>query len=68
MCGIAGVLRFDGQPVDPALVAAMADQLEHRGPDDRGQWLESSVGLGHTRLSIIDPHGSPQPMESADGR
>jgi asparagine synthase (glutamine-hydrolysing) len=45
--------------------------LAHRGPDDSGVWIDSAagVGLGHRRLSIIDP--SPeghQPMLSSDGR
>ncbi len=45
----------------------MADTLRHRGPDDRGIYLDTNVSLGHTRLSIIDlsPKGH-QPMESQD--
>ena len=42
--------------------------LHHRGPDDQGIWLDGSVGLAHTRLSIIDLGGSAQPMANADGR
>ena len=68
MCGIAGIARTDGRLVDPAVVKAMTDQLVHRGPDGEGSWLGGSIGLGHRRLSIIDPIGSPQPMKSADGR
>jgi asparagine synthase (glutamine-hydrolysing) len=43
--------------------------LHHRGPDDRGLWLDGGVGLGHSRLSILDlsPLGH-QPMVSRDGR
>jgi asparagine synthase (glutamine-hydrolysing) len=66
MCGIAGVVRFDGGIVDPALLAAMADQLVHRGPDGHGVWVDGSVGFAHRRLSIIDLAGSPQPMSSSD--
>lgn len=68
MCGIAGISRFDGTAVDPALLHAMADRLGHRGPDDRGVWNGGSTGFAHTRLSIIDRAGSRQPMTSADGR
>ncbi|HEX8948308.1 MAG TPA: asparagine synthase (glutamine-hydrolyzing) [Dissulfurispiraceae bacterium] len=54
-----------------AAIAAMTDALSHRGPDDRGIWVEESAGiaLGHRRLSIIDlsPQGH-QPMFSASGR
>ena len=74
MCGIAGFL--DQTPVagqyDMAAVATrMADTLIARGPDDSGVWIdaESSIGLAHRRLSIIDLSTSGhQPMLSADGR
>jgi asparagine synthase (glutamine-hydrolysing) len=53
------------------LLAAMADALAHRGPDDQGVWAdeEAGVGFGHRRLSIVDlsPAGH-QPMASRDGR
>ena len=68
MCGIAGMLRFDGAPVDPAMLEAMAERLRHRGPDGAGTWTRGPVGFAHRRLSIIDPAGSAQPMSSADGR
>lgn len=68
MCGIAGIVRFDSSPIDEAVLTAMVAQLAHRGPDDRGMWIDGSVGFGHTRLSIIDVAGSPQPMASFDDR
>lgn len=67
MCGIVGLRRFDGGPVDAALLRAMAAQLGHRGPDGDGFAVYGDVGFGHTRLSIIDVAGSPQPMSSANG-
>ena len=66
MCGIAGIVRHDGGPVDLSLVATMTERLRHRGPDDAGVWSDHRVGLGHRRLSIIDLGGSTQPM--TDGR
>lgn len=36
MCGIAGVIRSEGRPVDPARVRAMGRSIAHRGPDDEG--------------------------------
>jgi asparagine synthase (glutamine-hydrolysing) len=68
MCGIVGIVRFDGAPVDQSVVAAMSRQLVHRGPDGDGVWIGQAVAFGHRRLSIIDLAGSPQPMTSADGR
>ncbi|MCA8973183.1 MAG: asparagine synthase (glutamine-hydrolyzing) [Planctomycetes bacterium] len=67
MCGIVGIRRFDGRAVDESLLRAMAAQLRHRGPDGDGFaiYAGGQVGFGHTRLSIIDLAGSPQPMSSA---
>jgi asparagine synthase (glutamine-hydrolysing) len=67
MCGIAGIRRFDGAAVSRELLAEMAKRLHHRGPDDSGFWSDGSVGFAHTRLSIIDLAGSPQPMAGASG-
>ncbi|MDO8348715.1 MAG: asparagine synthase (glutamine-hydrolyzing) [Planctomycetota bacterium] len=67
MCGIVGIRRFDGRPIDEALLRAMAARLVHRGPDGDGFRIWKDVGFGHTRLSIIDVAGSPQPMTSLSG-
>ncbi|MCK5945158.1 MAG: asparagine synthase (glutamine-hydrolyzing) [Planctomycetes bacterium] len=68
MCGIVGIRRFDGAPVDEQLLRRMAQNLHHRGPDGDGfRIIGGQVGFGHTRLSIIDLEGSPQPMTSANG-
>ena len=68
MCGIVGILRTDGEPVDSETLLRMATTLGHRGPDAMGSWVDGPVGLAHTRLSIIDLQGSQQPMSSPDGR
>src|SRR5258708_27831871 len=46
----------------------MTAALAHRGPDGQSCWLGQDVGLGHTRLAIIDLAGGDQPMWSADGQ
>ncbi len=65
MCGIVGI-SGDFSEVD--LIKA-TKSLNHRGPDDSGTYIntEQKIGLGHTRLSIIDlsPLGH-QPMLSND--
>ncbi len=68
MCGIVGIRRFDGRPHDEGLLRRMASNLSHRGPDGDGIGVFGDVIFGHTRLSIIDLAGSPQPMTSASGR
>ncbi len=64
MCGIAGYLG----PGSPELLEQMLKTLAHRGPDDQGWTVEPGLGLGMTRLAIIDRAGGRQPMASADGR
>ncbi|MFT5092340.1 MAG: asparagine synthase (glutamine-hydrolyzing) [Porticoccaceae bacterium] len=66
MCGIAGIQRLDGQPVRRETIGDMVATLDHRGPDANGVELRGSVGLGHTRLSIIDLSGGAQPMTFQD--
>jgi asparagine synthase (glutamine-hydrolysing) len=71
MCGISGWFLKQGVSRDDTQLVAMADAIEHRGPDDRGYYFdrERGVAFAHNRLSIIDlsPAGH-QPMASEDGR
>lgn len=78
MCGITGALWFDeASAVSAATLDRMTDALVHRGPDDRGTYLEPlradvgglvpGVALGFRRLSIIDLAGGHQPMTNEDG-
>ena len=36
------------------------------GPDESGLWYGKQVGLGHRKLSIIDPFNGRQPFFSED--
>lgn len=73
MCGITGYFQVgaDGRPCNPGELKLATASLQHRGPDDNGVWFAENqrIGLGHTRLSILDlsQHGH-QPMLSDDGR
>ncbi len=69
MCGICGIFEPEAtaEP-DRKLLDRATDLMTHRGPDGRGTWLEPGIGIGHRRLAVIDPEGSPQPMISGDGR
>ena len=63
MCGIGGVLRIDGAPVDPGVIEPLVEAMAHRGPDGRGRHVDGPVALGHLRLSILDPSpAGAQPM------
>lgn len=50
MCGIFGLISSDENiSINDAL-----DAIKHRGPDDKGEYSNSSIHLGFRRLSIID--------------
>src|SRR5690242_8339871 len=68
MCGICGIFETRGQTaVERRTLKAMADTLNHRGPDDEGFYVCGGIGLGHRRLSIIDVEGGTQPLSNEDG-
>jgi asparagine synthase (glutamine-hydrolysing) len=67
MCGIAGVVRWDGGPPPTEAVRAMCDRLVHRGPDDEGYFVDQAAALGMRRLSIIDLETGHQPVSNEDG-
>src|SRR6187551_2796600 len=64
MCGFVGILTRPEHPVDADILGAMADTLQHRGPDGEGQQIDDRVGLHHKRLAIIDLATGQQPMTS----
>ncbi len=69
MCGIAGQFNTSGTAVDQPALRTMAAALEHRGPDDGGEYFGDHIGLVHRRLSIIDLSAAGhQPMFSRDRR
>jgi asparagine synthase (glutamine-hydrolysing) len=73
MCGILGAFSPKSRKwLDDGLPAGIT-ALKHRGPDDHGHEISvisnGFLGLGHTRLSIIDlSAGGHQPMHSLDQR
>ena len=73
MCGLVGFWNPAGLQAQPAkqLVAALAERLVHRGPDDQGEWVDGAAGiaLGHRRLAVIDLSAAGhQPMTSGSDR
>lgn len=69
MCGICGIIQYNHQSVDEYSVRKMMQIMKHRGPDDEGVFIDSNLGLGFVRLSILDlsPLGH-QPMFDETGR
>jgi len=69
MCGILGLIRFNGSAsIDTGLFKQALDLQKHRGPDDSDSYSDKNVMLGHRRLSIIDlQQHAKQPMISSCG-
>ena len=70
MCGITGFIDHNcKRDKGLRILRTMTNSLVHRGPDDQGGWFEEGVGLGHSRLAILDlsPEGH-QPMVSNNRR
>ena len=68
MCGLVGILS--PRPISdlPQVIGSMNQTLNHRGPDQSGQYVEANgkVALGHKRLSILDLTHGQQPMTDHD--
>ena len=43
MCGIAGIVRWDGAPIAERDIRSMCSAIVHRGPDDEGVYLGNRV-------------------------
>src|SRR5438105_8379517 len=67
MCGVCGLVSFNGAPVDRDVLASMNEALHHRGPDSGGLFVNGKVGLAARRLSILDLAGGDQPIANEDG-
>ena len=70
MCGINGYI-FKSKPDKENIISRMNASIRHRGPDDEGihrdKVLNKYIGLGMTRLSIIDlSEKARQPFVSRD--
>ncbi len=75
MCGICGIVGLgDSAAFGAGEVDRMRAVLDHRGPDEEGRYVrefniggrEGRVGLGHSRLSIIDLARGHQPISNED--
>lgn len=69
MCGINGIAALSMQAnISERDVRSMLPPLRHRGPDGHGVYIAPSqrIGLGHTRLSVIDLAGGAQPIHNED--
>ena len=70
MCGITGYFLLNNHLISETKSLDLAvDALSKRGPDFQSTFVSNPVGLGHARLSIIDPSSlGNQPMSDLTGR
>ena len=69
MCGILGIYNLDGSSVIRDSIVEMGNQINHRGPDGEGIFIQNNIGFVHKRLAILDPsENGQQPMHSKDGK
>ena len=72
MCGICGILRFDGGPAAVGAVERACATLRHRGPDHTGVWTsdagQGGAALGATRLAVLDPRSDADQPFHRGGR
>lgn len=69
MCGIVGFCDCNNK-ADRGVLISMRDALTHRGPDDKGEYIDekNNIGLAHARLSILDVSSlGRQPMSNDKG-
>jgi asparagine synthase (glutamine-hydrolysing) len=65
MCGISAIIHPLEKHRIRETLDRMSDSMIHRGPDAGGIYINEKIGLGHRRLSIIDPENSAnQPILS----
>ena len=70
MCGIAGIHDSKNVSHCKEIIHEMCRTLSHRGPDASGSCVfpEHGIGLGHTRLAIIDlSSAGNQPLVDSGG-
>jgi asparagine synthase (glutamine-hydrolysing) len=70
MCGLTGIARIGGAELadsTDALLRRMMHAVAHRGPDESVAQCFGRVGFGFVRLSLVDPAGGGQPLQTEDG-
>jgi asparagine synthase (glutamine-hydrolysing) len=63
MCGISG--GIGARAPSKQLLDAQLNSIEHRGPDDKGTYLDSEISLGMCRLAIVETAAGKQPASDA---
>jgi asparagine synthase (glutamine-hydrolysing) len=63
MCGISG--GIGARAPSKQLLDAQLDSIEHRGPDEKGTYLDQEISLGMCRLAIVEIAAGKQPASDS---
>ena len=63
MCGISGGIGASAP--NKQLLDAQLKSIEHRGPDEKGTYLNQEISLGMCRLAIVEIAAGKQPASDA---
>ena len=67
MSGIAGIIHFDGAPVELGQIEQMTSAMAYRGPDGIKHWTKGSVALGQCMLRTTpESLEETQPLRNED--
>lgn len=67
MSAIAGIIHFDGAPIEPGLVEKMISAMAKRGPDGVNHWVNGTVALGQCMLRTTpESLEEEQPLTNED--
>ncbi|MGL4912407.1 MAG: asparagine synthase (glutamine-hydrolyzing) [Romboutsia sp.] len=63
MCSICGIIDFINKDnLNEKIIREMGKELSHRGPDQKGVFINNQVAFQHNRLAIMDLENGIQPM------
>lgn len=65
MCGVVGLISEHKMEYS-GILHNMIESIKYRGPDENGYYIDDNIGLGHVRLSIMDPENGKQPTTNED--
>ncbi len=69
LSGFAAIVRFDGQPVDPAALERMTGAMAYRAEDGIRHLHTAPMGMGHCAFRTTpEAAEAVQPLRDADGR
>lgn len=60
MCGFIGIIS---KQINNKKAYEALNKLNHRGPDEEGEYINEDVYLGHKRLVVIDKENGKQPFQ-----